>query len=442
MSTNVKTKIDLNLPYKVKDISLADWGRKEITIAESEMPGLMALRAEYKGKLPLKGARIAGCLHMTIQTAVLIETLLELGAEVRWSSCNIFSTQDHAAAAIAAAGVGVFAWKGQSLEEADWCIEQTLFFGGTDRPLNMILDDGGDLTNIVLDKYTELVQHVKGISEETTTGVHRLYERVAKGTLPVPSINVNDSVTKSKFDNKYGCKESLVDAIRRATDVMMAGKVAVVGSYGDVGKGSAASLKGAGCRVIITEIDPICALQAAMDGFEVKRMVDAVKEADIIVTASGCRDLITEKHFRSMKDKAIVCNIGHFDIEIDMAWLNNNYGQTKNTIKPQVDMYTIDGKDIIVLAEGRLVNLGCATGHPSFVMSNSFTNQTLAQLELWQNAEKYENKVYVLPKILDEKVARLHLSKIGVVLDELTSEQSAYLGLPKEGPFKPEHYRY
>jgi adenosylhomocysteinase len=379
---------------------------------------------------------------MTIQTAVLIETLVELGAEVKWSSCNIFSTQDHAAAAIAAAGIGVYAWKGQTLEEADWCIEQTLFFGSAERPLNMILDDGGDLTNIVLDKYPELVQHVRGISEETTTGVHRLYERMAKGTLPVPAINVNDSVTKSKFDNKYGCKESLVDSIRRATDVMMAGKVAVVGGYGDVGKGSAASLAGAGCRVIVTEIDPICALQAAMDGFEVKKMVDAVKDAFIVVTASGCRDLITEKHFRSMKDKAIVCNIGHFDIEIDMAWLNKNYGHTKNTIKPQVDLYTIDGKDVIVLAEGRLVNLGCATGHPSFVMSNSFTNQTLAQIELWTNHEKYENKVYVLPKILDEKVARLHLKKIGVVLDELTTEQSSYLGIPKEGPFKAEHYRY
>src|SRR6201991_2261121 len=428
--------------YKVKDIGLADWGRKEIELAEQEMPGLMALRAEYKGKKPLKGARVSGCLHMTIQTAVLIETLIDLGAEVRWSSCNIFSTQDQAAAAIAAASIGVFAWKGQTQEEADWCIEQTLFFGSTDRPLNMILDDGGDLTNIVFDKYSELVQHIKGLSEETTTGVHRLYERMEKGTLPIPAINVNDSVTKSKFDNKYGCKESLVDSIRRATDVMMAGKVAVVGSYGDVGKGSAASLKGAGARVIVTEIDPICALQAAMDGFEVKKMIDAVKEADIIVTASGCRDLITEKHFRNMKDKAIVCNIGHFDIEIDMAWLNTNYGNTKNTIKPQVDLYTIDGKDVIVLAEGRLVNLGCATGHPSFVMSNSFTNQTLAQIELWTNTDKYENKVYVLPKHLDEKVARLHLAKIGVELEELTDPQAGYLGIPKNGPFKPEHYRY
>ena len=441
MSTKLQN-IDLKLPYKVKDMSLAEWGRKEIRLAEAEMPGLMAIRGEYGKQKPLKGARIAGCLHMTIQTAVLIETLIELGAEVRWSSCNIFSTQDQAAAAIAAAGIGVFAWKGQTLEEADWCIEQTLFFGGTDKPLNMILDDGGDLTNIVFDKYPELIQHIKGLSEETTTGVHRLYERMEKGTLPIPAFNVNDSVTKSKFDNKYGCKESLVDAIRRATDVMMAGKVAVVGSYGDVGKGSAASLKGAGCRVIVTEIDPICALQAAMDGFEVKKMADAAKEADIIVTASGCRDLITEKHFRSMKDKAIVCNIGHFDIEIDMAWLNTNYGHTKDTIKPQVDVYTIEGKDVIILAEGRLVNLGCATGHPSFVMSNSFSNQTLAQLELWTNHEKYENKVYVLPKLLDEKVARLHLAKIGVELDELTDAQSGYLGIPKMGPFKPEHYRY
>jgi len=441
MSTKLQS-IDLQLPYKVKDMSLAAWGRKEIRLAEAEMPGLMALREEYGAAQPLKGARIAGCLHMTIQTAVLIETLVALGAEVRWSSCNIFSTQDQAAAAIAAAGIGVFAWKGQSQEEADWCIEQTLFFGSTDRPLNMILDDGGDLTNMVFDKYPEFIQHIRGLSEETTTGVHRLYERMEKGTLPIPAINVNDSVTKSKFDNKYGCKESLVDAIRRATDVMMAGKVAVVGSYGDVGKGSAASLKGAGCRVIVTEIDPICALQAAMDGFEVKKMVDAVKEADIIVTASGCRDLITEKHFRLMKDKAIVCNIGHFDIEIDMAWLNKNYGHTKDTIKPQVDLYNIDGKEVIILAEGRLVNLGCATGHPSFVMSNSFTNQTLAQIELWTNAKNYENKVYVLPKHLDEKVARLHLAKIGVVLDELTTEQSEYLGIPKAGPFKPEHYRY
>src|SRR6186713_3116168 len=442
MSASTISKIDFKLPNKVKDISLAEWGRKEIRLAEAEMPGLMAIRREYGPKKPLKGARIAGCLHMTIQTAVLIETLIELGAEVKWSSCNIFSTQDHAAAAIAAAGIGVFAWKGQTLEEADWCIEQTLFFGGADRPLNMILDDGGDLTNIVLDKYPELIQYIKGISEETTTGVHRLYERMAKGALPVPAFKVNDSVTKSKFDNKYGCKESLVDAIRRATDVMLAGKIAVVGGYGDVGKGSAASLAGAGCRVIVTEIDPICALQAAMDGFEVKKMIDAVKEADIIVTASGCRDLITEAHFRLMKDKAIVCNIGHFDIEIDMAWLNSAYGNTKNTIKPQVDLYTIEGKDLIVLAEGRLVNLGCATGHPSFVMSNSFTNQTLAQIELWTNNKNYENKVYVLPKHLDEKVARLHLAKIGVVLEELTSAQSEYLGIPKAGPFKADLYRY
>jgi len=442
MSTTTTLNVDLTLPYKVKDISLAEWGRKEIRLAEAEMPGLMALRSEYGASQPLKGARIAGCLHMTIQTAVLIETLVALGAEVKWSSCNIFSTQDHAAAAIAAVGIGVYAWKGQSQEEADWCIEQTLFFGKADRPLNMILDDGGDLTNMVFDKYPEFVQHIKGLSEETTTGVHRLYERMAKGTLPIPAINVNDSVTKSKFDNKYGCKESLVDSIRRATDVMMAGKVAVVGGYGDVGKGSAESLRGAGARVIVTEIDPICALQAAMDGFEVKKMIDAVKEADIIVTASGCRDLITEKHFKLMKDKAIVCNIGHFDIEIDIAWINKNYGHTKDTIKPQVDLYNIEGKDVIVLAEGRLVNLGCATGHPSFVMSNSFTNQTLAQIELWTNHASYENKVYVLPKHLDEKVARLHLAKIGVVLEELTSEQSAYLGVPKNGPFKADHYRY
>jgi adenosylhomocysteinase len=442
MSTSTLSAIDFNLAYKVKDMSLAAWGRKEIMLAEAEMPGLMSLRAEYGASQPLKGARIAGCLHMTIQTAVLIETLIALGAEVKWSSCNIFSTQDQAAAAIAAEGIGVYAWKGQTQEESDWCIEQTLFFGSAVKPLNMILDDGGDLTNMVFDKYPELISGIKGLSEETTTGVHRLYERMAKGTLPIPAININDSVTKSKFDNKYGCKESLVDSIRRATDVMMAGKVAVVGGYGDVGKGSAESLRGAGARVIVTEIDPICALQAAMDGFEVKKMIDAVKEADIIVTASGCRDLITEAHFRLMKDKAIVCNIGHFDIEIDMAWLNGAYGNTKNTIKPQVDLYTIEGKDVIVLAEGRLVNLGCATGHPSFVMSNSFTNQTLAQLELWTNTAAYENKVYVLPKHLDEKVARLHLAKIGVVLDELTTAQSEYLGLPKEGPFKAEMYRY
>ena len=442
MSSITKNTIDFSLKNKVKDMSLAEWGRKEIKLAEAEMPGLMALREEFGKEKPLKGARIAGCLHMTIQTAVLIETLIELGAEVKWSSCNIFSTQDQAAAAIAAAGIGVFAWKGETQAEADWCIEQTLFFGSEDRPLNMILDDGGDLTNMVFDKYPELIHNIKGLSEETTTGVHRLYERMEKDTLPIPAININDSVTKSKFDNKYGCKESLVDAIRRATDIMMAGKVAVVGGYGDVGKGSAASLRGAGARVIVTEIDPICALQAAMDGYEVKKMIDAVKEADIVVTASGCRDLITAEHFKEMKDKAIVCNIGHFDIEIDVAWLNKNYGNTKDVIKPQVDKYTIDGKDIILLAEGRLVNLGCATGHPSFVMSNSFTNQVLAQLELWQHADKYENKVYVLPKHLDEKVARLHLKKIGVVLDELTGEQSAYLNVPKEGPFKSEMYRY
>ncbi len=442
MSTITRNNIDFSLKNKVKDMSLAEWGRKEIKLAEAEMPGLMSLRQEFGKDKPLKGARIAGCLHMTIQTAVLIETLIELGAEVKWSSCNIFSTQDQAAAAVAAEGIGVFAWKGQTQEESDWCIEQTLFFGSGDRPLNMILDDGGDLTNMVFDQYPELIQHVKGLSEETTTGVHRLYERMEKGTLPIPAININDSVTKSKFDNKYGCKESLVDAIRRATDVMMAGKVAVVGGYGDVGKGSAASLRGAGARVIVTEIDPICALQAAMDGYEVKKMIDAVKEADIIVTASGCRDLIRKEHFLAMKDKAIVCNIGHFDIEIDIAWLNQNYGKTKDTIKPQVDKYTLEGKDIIVLAEGRLVNLGCATGHPSFVMSNSFTNQVLAQLELWMNTDKYENKVYVLPKHLDEKVARLHLSKIGVELEELTTEQSKYLGIAKEGPYKPEMYRY
>src|ERR1017187_5030817 len=430
------------IKYKVKDISLAEWGRKEIKLAEAEMPGLMSIRKEYGPSGPLKGARIAGCLHMTIQTAVLIETLKELGAEVTWASCNIFSTQDHAAAAIAAAGISVYAWKGMNAEEFDWCIEQTLFFGENRSPLNLILDDGGDLTNMVLDQYPELVKAIKGISEETTTGVLRLHERVAKGTLPLPAINVNDSVTKSKFDNKYGCRESLVDAVRRATDVMMAGKVAVVGGYGDVGKGSAESLRGAGARVIVTEIDPICALQAAMDGFEVKKMIDAVKEADIIVTASGCRDLIRKEHFLTMKDKAIVCNIGHFDIEIDIAWLNKNYGKTKDTIKPQVDKYTLEGKDIIILAEGRLVNLGCATGHPSFVMSNSFTNQVLAQIELWLHVNKYENKVYVLPKHLDEKVARLHLKKIGVELEELTAEQSKYLGIPKEGPYKPELYRY
>lgn len=442
MSATTLPRIDLSLPYKVKDIELAKWGRLEIELAEAEMPGLMSLREEFGDSRPLKGARIAGCLHMTIQTAVLIETLTALGAEVRWSSCNIFSTQDHAAAAIAATGVPVFAWKGETAEEFDWCIEQTLFFGSEDRPLNMILDDGGDLTNMVLDKYPELVQNVKGLSEETTTGVHRLYERMRKGTLPMPAININDSVTKSKFDNKYGCRESLVDAIRRATDVMLAGKVAVVGGYGDVGKGSAQSLRGAGARVVVTEIDPICALQAAMEGFEVKKMENAIPEADIVVTATGDKDIITEKHFRLMKDKTIVCNIGHFDNEIDVDWLNKNYGDTKVEIKPQVDKYTIEGNDIILLAEGRLVNLGCATGHPSFVMSNSFTNQVLAQVELWNHSDKYENKVYTLPKHLDEKVARLHLKKIGVELDELTDDQAAYLDIPKEGPFKPEYYRY
>jgi adenosylhomocysteinase len=438
MSTTVENK----LRYKVKDITLAEWGRKEIKLAEAEMPGLMAIREEYGPQQPLKGARIAGCLHMTIQTAVLIETLVELGAEVSWSSCNIFSTQDHAAAAIAAAGIPVFAWKGMTEEEFDWCIEQTLFAFEGGQPLNMILDDGGDLTNMVFDRYPELVPGIRGLSEETTTGVHRLYERMKKGTLPIPAINVNDSVTKSKFDNKYGCKESLVDAIRRATDIMIAGKVAVVAGYGDVGKGSAASLRGAGARVIVTEIDPICALQAAMDGFAVKKMDNAVQEADIIVTATGCKDIIRAEHFKKMKDKAIVCNIGHFDNEIDVAWLNKHYGHTRDNIKPQVDKYTIDGKDIILLAEGRLVNLGCATGHPSFVMSNSFTNQTLAQIELWNNYKNYENKVYVLPKHLDEKVARLHLAKIGVELDELTEEQAAYIGVSPQGPFKPEYYRY
>ncbi|WP_158829626.1 adenosylhomocysteinase [Mucilaginibacter lacusdianchii] len=428
--------------YKVKDMSLADWGRKEIELAEAEMPGLMALRAEYGPSQPLQGARIAGCLHMTIQTAVLIETLVALGAEVTWSSCNIFSTQDHAAAAIAAAGISVYAWKGMNAEEFDWCIEQTLYFGKERQPLNMILDDGGDLTNMVFDKYPELVAGIKGLSEETTTGVHRLYERMKNGTLPIPAININDSVTKSKFDNKYGCRESLVDAIRRATDVMMAGKVAVVCGYGDVGKGSADSLRNAGVRVIVTEIDPICALQAAMEGFEVKRLSTAIPEADIVVTATGNCDIVREQHFRALKDKAIVCNIGHFDNEIDMAWLNGTYGDTKVEIKPQVDKYTINGKDVIVLAEGRLVNLGCATGHPSFVMSNSFTNQTLAQLELWTNREAYENKVYTLPKHLDEKVARLHLAKIGVELEVLDEHQAEYIGVTVEGPFKPEYYRY
>ncbi len=430
------------LNYKVKDINLAAWGRKEIRLAEAEMPGLMSIREEYRDSQPLAGARIAGCLHMTIQTAVLIETLIELGAEVTWSSCNIFSTQDHAAAAIAEAGISVYAWKGMSEPEFDWCIEQTLFFGEDRKPLNMILDDGGDLTNMVLDKYPELVPGIRGLSEETTTGVHRLYERQKAGTLPMPAININDSVTKSKFDNKYGCRESLVDAIRRATDVMMAGKVAVVAGFGDVGKGSAESLRGAGARVIVTEIDPICALQAAMEGFEVKTMEDAAPRADIIVTATGNCNVIDAKHFENMKDKAIVCNIGHFDNEINMAWLNEKYGHTKDTIKPQVDLYNINGSDVIVLAEGRLVNLGCATGHPSFVMSNSFTNQTLAQIELWNHHEKYENKVYTLPKHLDEKVARLHLSKVGADLEVLSEQQAAYINVPVEGPYKPDYYRY
>jgi adenosylhomocysteinase len=430
------------LKYKVKDILLAEWGRKEIRLAEAEMPGLMSIREEYRDAKPLKGARIAGCLHMTIQTAVLIETLVELGAEVTWSSCNIFSTQDHAAAAIAAAGISVYAWKGMSAEEFDWAIEQTLFFGEAQKPLNLILDDGGDLTNMVLDRFPELVKDIKGLSEETTTGVHRLYERMENGTLPMPAINVNDSVTKSKFDNKYGCRESAVDAIRRATDIMLAGKVVVVAGYGDVGKGTAASFKGAGSRVIVTEIDPICALQAAMEGFEVRKMDYVAANADIIITTTGNKDIVQPRHFKMLKDKAIVCNIGHFDTEIDMKWLNDNYGHTKDTIKPQVDIYNVDGKEVIILAEGRLVNLGCATGHPSFVMSNSFANQTLAQLELWNHPERYENKVYMLPKHLDEKVARLHLAKLGVELDELNDEQAQYIGVQKEGPFKPDYYRY
>ena len=431
------------IPYKVKDLSQAAWGRKEITLAEKEMPGLIALRAEYGAAQPLKGARIAGCLHMTIQTAVLIETLVALGAEVTWSSCNIFSTQDHAAAAIAEAGIPVYAWKGMNEEEFDWCIEQTLFFGADRQPLNMILDDGGDLTNMVLDRYPELVAGVRGLSEETTTGVHRLYERMKNGTLPLPAINVNDSVTKSKFDNKYGCKESAVDAIRRATDVMLAGKRVVVCGYGDVGKGTAASFRGAGALVTVTEIDPICALQAAMDGFEVKKLATVIDNADIVCTATGNKDILTADYFLRMKDKAIVCNIGHFDNEIDMAWLNKNYGPTKSEIKPQVDLYTLEeGKQIIVLAEGRLVNLGCATGHPSFVMSNSFTNQTLAQIELWQNTDAYENKVYMLPKHLDEKVAALHLDHLSVELESLSQEQADYIGVTVKGPFKPEYYRY
>ncbi|MCB9202595.1 MAG: adenosylhomocysteinase [Flavobacteriales bacterium] len=430
------------IPYKVKDISLAEFGRKEIELAEAEMPGLMALREEFGKSKPLSGARIAGCLHMTIQTAVLIETLIELGAEVTWSSCNIYSTQDHAAAAIAEKGIQVYAWKGMNEEEFDWCIEQTLYFGKERKPLNMILDDGGDLTNMVFDRFPELAKDIKGLSEETTTGVHRLYERMVNGTLLVPAINVNDSVTKSKFDNKYGCKESAVDAIRRATDVMIAGKVAVVGGYGDVGKGTAASLRGAGARVIVTEIDPICALQAAMDGYEVKKMDDAVKEANIIVTATGNKNILVDRHFKSMKDKTIIGNIGHFDNEIDMAWLNSNYGSTRDEIKPQVDKYTIDGKDVIILSQGRLMNLGNATGHPSFVMSNSFTNQTLAQIELWNNSDKYEKAVYTLPKNLDEKVARLHLEKIGVELDVLSKEQAEYIGVSVDGPYKQEFYRY
>ena len=438
----MKTETMKDVQYKVKDISLADWGRKEIRLAEAEMPGLISIREEYAASQPLKGARIAGCLHMTIQTAVLIETLTALGAEVQWSSCNIFSTQDHAAAAIAAAGIPVFAWKGMNDEEFDWCIEQTLFFGEDRKPLNLILDDGGDLTNMVFDQFPELVKGIKGLSEETTTGVHRLHEREKNGTLVMPAINVNDSVTKSKFDNKYGCRESLVDSIRRATDVMISGKVAVVAGYGDVGKGSAESLQAAGARVIVTEIDPICALQAAMEGFEVKKMDDAVKEADIVVTATGNKDIIVGRHFETMKDKAIVCNIGHFDNEIDVAWLNNNHGSTKVEIKPQVDQYTLGDKDIILLAEGRLVNLGCATGHPSFVMSNSFANQTLAQIELWLHSDNYENKVYTLPKHLDEKVARLHLAKLGVELEDLSQDQADYINVPVKGPYKPEYYRY
>ena len=438
MSTETSTYVK----YKVKDINLADWGRKEINLAEAEMPGLMSLREEYKGKKPLKGARIAGCLHMTIQTAVLIETLVDLGAEVTWSSCNIFSTQDQAAAAIAAAGVSVYAWKGLTEEEFDWCIEQTLFFGEDKKPLNLILDDGGDLTNMVLDRYPELAAGINGLSEETTTGVHRLYDRVKAGTLPMPAINVNDSVTKSKFDNKYGCRESAVDAIRRATDLMLAGKRVVVCGYGDVGKGTAASFKGAGSIVTVTEIDPICALQAAMDGFEVKKLDTVVGNADIVITTTGNKDIVQARHFKAMKDKTIVCNIGHFDNEIDMAWLNNTYGDSKVEIKPQVDKYTIGENEIIILAEGRLVNLGCATGHPSFVMSNSFTNQTLAQLELWNNRDAYKNEVYMLPKHLDEKVARLHLAKIGVELETLREDQAEYIGVKVEGPFKPEYYRY
>jgi len=436
------TKTIPYIPYRVKDISLAQWGRKEIELAEAEMPGLMALREEYGNTQPLAGARIAGCLHMTIQTAVLIETLVSLGAEVTWSSCNIFSTQDHAAAAMAAVGIPVYAWKGMNAEEFDWCIEQTLFFGADRKPLNMILDDGGDLTNMVLDTYPELAAGVKGLSEETTTGVHRLYERVKKGSLPMPAINVNDSVTKSKFDNKYGCRESAVDAIRRATDTMLAGKQVVVAGYGDVGKGTAASFRGAGSIVTVTEIDPICALQACMDGYEVKKLETVISKADVVITTTGNRDIIREEHFRGLKDKAIVCNIGHFDNEIDMAWLNKNFGSTKIEIKPQVDKYTLDGKDVIILAEGRLVNLGCATGHPSFVMSNSFTNQTLAQIELWNNHDRYGQEVYTLPKHLDEKVAMLHLARLGAELTQLRDDQAEYIGVSVEGPFKPDYYRY
>ena len=431
------------IPYKVKDISQASWGRKEINLAEKEMPGLMALREEFGPSQPLQGARIAGCLHMTIQTAVLIETLVALGAEVTWSSCNIFSTQDHAAAAIAEAGIPVYAWKGMNEEEFDWCIEQTLFFGEDRKPLNMILDDGGDLTNMVFDRFPELIKEIRGLSEETTTGVHRLYERMKNGTLPIPAINVNDSVTKSKFDNKYGCRESAVDAIRRATDVMLAGKRVVVCGYGDVGKGTAASFSGAGAIVTVTEIDHICALQATMDGYEVKKLSSVIANADIVCTATGNKDILKKEDFLKMKDKAIVCNIGHFYNEIDMAWLNKNYGHTKSEIKPQVDLYTLEEeKQIIVLAEGRLVNLGCATGHPSFVMSNSFTNQTLAQLELWLHTDQYENKVYMLPKHLDEKVAALHLSHLSVELETLSEDQANYIGVEVKGPYKPDYYRY
>ena len=438
----MNNKVEM-LQYKVKDIGLAEWGRKEINLAEAEMPGLMQIREEYSKLKPLEGARIAGCLHMTIQTAVLIETLIDLGAEVTWSSCNIFSTQDHAAAAIAAAGIPVYAWKGMNEEEFEWCIEQTLFFGDEKKPLNMILDDGGDLTNMVLDKYPELVSNIKGLSEETTTGVLRLYERMKNGTLPLPAINVNDSVTKSKFDNKYGCKESAVDAVRRSTDIMLAGKRVLVAGYGDVGKGTAASFSGAGAIVTISEIDPICALQAAMDGFEVKKIDSVIEKMDIVITATGNKDIISAKHFKKMKDKTIVCNIGHFDNEIDITWLEENFSHQKTEIKPQVDLYKLNnGVEIIVLAEGRLVNLGCATGHPSFVMSNSFANQVLAQIELWKNHANYSNDVYTLPKYLDEKVAKLHLKHLGVELEDLTVDQAKYIGVDKSGPFKPDYYRY